>query len=458
MGNAKIIPANQDVYFLPFQAAWINDNSRLKLIEKSRQIGITDSTAARITLLTGSINAAYDFWVSSRDDLQAKLFIDDCKKYLEFTEFLAGNETIIKENKKPSAYVLPFANNYKIHSLSSNPDAQAGKRGGRVLDEFALHPDPKKLWAITYPGITWGGTLEIISTHRGSHNFFNELIEEITQKDNPKNISHHKITLQNALDQGFLFKLQKALPEGDERQAMDEQAYFDFIRTGCADEESFQQEYMCNPANDDAAFLEYNLIASCEYPENEQWQKDNSAGTLVAGIDIGRKHDLTVIWVLELIGDVWHTRQVETMENMSKSEQEKVLYPIMERCFRVCIDYTGLGIGWGDDMVDHFGEYHTEKVVFTNKTKELLAYPVRNAFEQRKIRIPFDPKIRSDLRSVTKQTTAAGNIRFTAERRPDGHADRFWSLALAIHASSSHMGKSEFINVSNSASLRRVMY
>ncbi|OJT95189.1 MAG: hypothetical protein BGN83_07550 [Rhizobium sp. 63-7] len=43
-------------------------------------------------------------------------------------------------------------------------------------------------------------------------------------------------------------------------------------------------------------------------------------------------------------------------------------------------------------------------------------------------------RIRADLRSVTKQVTAAGNIRFTAERTPDGHADHFWALALAIHA------------------------
>jgi phage FluMu gp28-like protein len=40
------------------------------------------------------------------------------------------------------------------------------------------------------------------------------------------------------------------------------------------------------------------------------------------------------------------------------------------------------------------------------------------------------------LRQVTKQTTAAGNIRFTAERTPDGHADHFWALGLAVHAAS----------------------
>jgi len=35
---------------------------------------------------------------------------------------------------------------------------------------------------------------------------------------------------------------------------------------------------------------------------------------------------------------------------------------------------------------------------------------------------------------VKKVTTSAGNIRFDAERTNDGHADRFWSLALAVHA------------------------
>jgi len=45
---------------------------------------------------------------------------------------------------------------------------------------------------------------------------------------------------------------------------------------------------------------------------------------------------------------------------------------------------------------------------------------------------------------VTKQTTAAGNIRFTAERTPDGHADRFWALALAVHAAATPAAPIEF--------------
>jgi phage FluMu gp28-like protein len=35
---------------------------------------------------------------------------------------------------------------------------------------------------------------------------------------------------------------------------------------------------------------------------------------------------------------------------------------------------------------------------------------------------------------MRKEATASGNIRFTGERTVHGHADRFWALALALHA------------------------
>lgn len=446
-GNAQIIPANTEGIFLPFQSRWIMDNSRLKLMEKSRQIGISWASAYAADERTAAQGARHDQWVSSRDDLQARLFIEDCKMWAGIMNLAAKDlgEVVLDPKDRISAYVIEFASGKRIHSMSSNPDAQAGKRGGRILDEFALHPDPRKLWAIAYPGITWGGSMELISTHRGSHNFFNQLIREVREHNNPKGISLHRVTLQDALDQGFLFKLQQMLPADDERQAMTEAAYFDFVKAGCADAESFEQEYMCNPADDDVAFLEYGLITSCEYSAGIDWQRIGN-GQLFAGIDIGRKKDLTVLWVFELQGDVLYTRHVEAMQNMRKSDQEKILWPWIERCDRTCMDYTGLGIGWGDDAQDKFGENRVELVTFTGPVKEKLAYPVRGGMEDRTLRIPYDPKIRADLRQVTKQVTPSGNIRFTAERTVDGHADHFWALALAKAAASSPSAPIEFMS------------
>jgi phage FluMu gp28-like protein len=459
MGNARIIPANPDALFLPFQGKWIMDRSRLKLMEKSRQIGISWSTAYTAVERTAAVGARNDQWVSSRDDIQARLFLEDCKMWAKVLNLAARDlgERVIDDKNKITAYVLEFDSGKRIYSMSSNPDAQAGKRGGRILDEFALHPDPRKLWAIAYPGITWGGSMELISTHRGSHNFFNLLIREIREHGNPKKISLHRVTLQDALDQGFLYVLQKALPPDHDVQAMDEAAYFDFIKAGCADEESFLQEYMCQPADDDSAFLEYDLIASCEYAAGEQWEieLDQTRGReLYGGLDIGRRKDLTVLWIFEKLGDVLYTRKVITLKAMSKPDQEKVLWPWLAVLQRCCIDYTGLGIGWGDDAQKQFGKYRMELVTFTGAVKEALAYPVRGKMEDKKIRIPYQPEIRADLRAVTKSVTPAGNIRFTAERSENGHADRFWSCALGVHAGSTPGSLIEF----ESTGQRRVLH
>lgn len=444
-GRAKTIPADRDAIFLPFQSKWIKDNSRLKLMEKARQIGISWSTAYGTDERAAAQGARFDEWVSSRDDIQARLFIEDCKLWATVMNLAAQDlgEVVIDAKDKLTAYVLQFASGRRIHSMSSNPDAQAGKRGSRVLDEFALHKDQRKLWAIAYPGITWGGNMEIISTHRGSHSFFNGLIREAREKGNPKKISLHRVTLQDALEQGFLYKLQQALPADAEQQEMTEAQYFDFIKNGCADLESFDQEYGCLPADDNAKFLEYGLITGCEYAAGIVWQRDlddGFTGRLYCGVDIGRKKDLTVLWVVEKLGDVFYTRHVQTMENMRKSAQEAILWPWFALCDRICIDSTGLGIGWADDAQDKFGEYRVEAVTFTGQVKEALAYPLRGAMEDHTVRIPDDAVIRADLRKVQKTVTAAGNIRFVAESTPDGHADRFWALALALHAGSQASG------------------
>lgn len=440
-GRCKVFPV-RDAMMLGYQARWVKDRSRLKLMEKARQIGISWATAYAIVSTTSLADALHDDWVSSRDDLQARLLIQDCKAFASILHIGAEDlgERVVDQDKKHSAYVLRYANGHQTHSLSSNPDAQAGKRGRRVLDEFALHPDPRKLYSIAQPGITWGGSMELISTHRGSHNFFNELVQDVKHKGNTKRFSLHTVTLQNALDQGFLFKLQSKLPADDPRMQMDEGEYFAATRAECADEESFLQEFCCIPADDESAFLSYDLIASCEYPATEKWERTiadlHDVDRFYVGVDVGRDHDLTVILVVEKVGDVACTRAVVEMQGKPFSEQEAVLDEFlklssMRRC---CIDATGIGRQFAERARQRWGEYRVEEVTFTGPVKEELAYPVRSAFEDRTLRIPNAPKIRSDLRAIRKETTASGNIRFTADRGKNGHADRFWSLALALHA------------------------
>jgi phage FluMu gp28-like protein len=157
---------------------------------------------------------------------------------------------------------------------------------------------------------------------------------------------------------------------------------------------------------------------------------------LFAGVDIGREHDLTVIWVVERVEDVCFTRQVVCLEKATFAQQEETLYailalPNLKRC---CVDQTGLGRQFAERAAQRFGRYKVEGITFTSGVKEDLAYSTRAAFEKKAVRIPGDKFIRADLRSMRKEATSSGNIRFTGERTKNGHADRFWALALALHA------------------------
>lgn len=475
-GRAKCLPKHPDHVLLCFQRRWVEDKSRLKICEKSRQIGFTWTDA--LDSMEQAAIGNHDVWVSSRDEMQAKLYVDDSKGWADLYkrggDALGLVDVIGEDGQKGSAYVLRMPSGKQIFSLSSNPDAQAGKRGTRKLDEFALHKNPKRLYDIAYPGITWGGILAIFSTHRGAANYFNTLIREIVEGGNPKGFSHHKVTLQDALDQGFLYKLQQRLPEGDPRMEMDEAAYFDYIRSGTTDEEAFLQEYMCVPEDEATAFITAEMLEGCSFAKGQNlrvetediWDEfrsrkghvryllhsDLSRGNLVPdswigrelylGIDFGRHEDLTTVWLAERSEGLFLCRAVIEMFRTPFYRQEAIYNPLLKIARRSCLDETGLGSKPVEDAQRFAGQWRVEGVTFSAPVKADLANPLRNAFEDRSIRIPYDQKVHADFRMIRKEITAAGNTRFVGEKTSttDSHADRFWAAALALHAAADATG------------------
>src|SRR5271165_5153776 len=109
-----------DTFFLPYQKRWIQDKSRKRLMEKSRQIGITLATAYDVVMKTSEEENKQDTWVTSRDELQAELFGQDCANWSRILrqpcEALAWH--VIDSKEKISAQTLPFKNGRAIYSLS----------------------------------------------------------------------------------------------------------------------------------------------------------------------------------------------------------------------------------------------------------------------------------------------------------------------------------------------------
>src|SRR5207302_2273713 len=142
-----------------------------------------------------------------------------------------------------------------ICSLSSNPNALAGKRGHVKLDEFALHADQRLLYRVAKPVTQWGGTLSIISTHRGAQTVFNQLIGDIRQRGNPMGWSLHSVPIQDAVRQGLVERINEKSGTHESRDQ-----FLSRVRAECIDEEQWLQEYCCIPSDESAAFISWDMI------------------------------------------------------------------------------------------------------------------------------------------------------------------------------------------------------
>lgn len=421
-------------YFLPYQQRWLNDNSKIKIWEKSRRIGATyiQSYEDVRDCVSKKIPAV---WFSSADESAAREYIGYCEQWTKLFNIAAkplGN-IVIDSDKDIKAFVIEFANGAKIHALSSNPKGFRSKGGKVILDEFAHHDNQDDLWTAARPCITWGFPLRILSTHNGQNCRFYKFIEQIIKGKLKWNL--HTTPIQLAVEEGLVDKIYGRAATGEEKQAWLEEQ-----RANCFDEYTWLQEYCCQAIDEASAFLTYELINSCEL---ENLYKEELTGDIFIGMDIGRKKDLTVIWILEKLGNVCYTRLIKELEKTPFHIQEEILSNILKHrnLRRCCIDSTGLGMQLAEGVQRKFGQYRVEAITFTNKVKEELAYNLRTNFEDKTVYIPPEHQIREDLHSVKRITTTAGNIRFDVEKsEAPGHADRFWALALALHAAGSNAG------------------
>lgn len=472
-GKAKNIP-ERDTFLLPYQARWVRDTSLVRLMEKSRRVGISYATAYDQVRQHSIKGYQVDTWFSSRDDLTAREFIIYCQKFAAVLKLAANaydSDILFDDGRKSAtATVLRFANETRINSISSNPDVFAGKGGNVGLDEFALRHDPRSVYDIASPTIDWGGRLAIISTHRGAGNFFNKLIKD-ERDPNPRKhrgISLHRVTLSLALEEGFLWKLQTKLPVGDPRMDMDEADYYNYQRARVSSVERFLQEYECQPEDEASVYLPYDLLEGSFYQGADNLVEHTETTTdfrgkagriryllppgvqpsglhaylrdlkaqLYHGKDVARRKDLSVDIFGERRDGMTFVRAVIEFDRVAFSRQEEELYPLMPLVSRSCIDATGIGTQFAERCGEKFGDWRVEAINFTVGSKQMLAGPVRTAFEDRVVRIPDDELFIGDLRMIQKETVG-DHVRFVAtddEDEGDSHADRFWALALMLHA------------------------
>ncbi len=237
-------------------------------------------------------------------------------------------------------------------------------------------------------------------------------------------------------------------------------------RAQALDKRAYDQNYECSFTDENLALLTHELISAAESDDEaaticeQDWTKEAlevmrvANSPLYAGLDVGRKVDMSVLTVLERVGKVYHVRGMLRMRNMRLPDQEERLKEL-RRCRQlkqVCIDMTGLGLGLFEYAQWTMGEHMVSGINFsssvaatrvirqegTNREKvrvtEAMAMEVLRVYEDRRMRQPRDWQLREDLRKPEKVTSPSGKVSIAATRDGAGHADHFWSLALALEA------------------------
>lgn len=425
---------------LAYQKRWFDEAAPFAICEKSRRIGLSWADAAK-SVLHAAEGKGNVFYQSFNQDM-TQTYIEDCANWATRMQLAASEieQTLItNEREQILRYRITFDSDKYIQALPSSPRVlrSKGKPGDRyVLDEAAFCDDLDELLKAATAMTQWGGTVRIISTHHGESNPFNRLVTEVREGKHPQ-YAHHRITLDDAISQGLVQRIYSVTNQ-DYMSTSDRQ-WRDKITGGYISNEAADEELFCIPSQGGGAWLQWQWIRAAEHADAGKPEK-YARGNCYIGIDIARRNDLWVAVVLERIGDVLWVRELNAERGITFAEQASITAALVKRYnpVRIAIDQTGMGEAVVEAMQDAHGKSRVEGVLLTSPRRLAVATAIREAMEDGRVRLPADEALRHDLHSIKAETGATGAPRLVAERSgTDGHADRFWALALAAAAACS---------------------
>jgi phage FluMu gp28-like protein len=428
----------------PYQQRWIDDDTRFKCVVKSARIGFSFATAWR-RVQKAMQKPGLTCTVLSASKAQSVEFVETCAKLVELigeTARHVSDEDFVDNLGKIEAIQsrISFPNGSRIIALPANPRTARGYPGDAVLDEFAHHEDSYAIFAAVFRQVALGNSLEVISTPNGEQGKFYDIARNLGLE---LGVAPDSLPVMRDGWSGHWVDVHRAVAEGCPID-------IEGMRLGLNDEDTWNQEFLCTFLKSTGAWLTLDLISACEDAGAtiELPPGFIPRGRLHAGIDVGRDHDATCLWLDEQIGDVAWTRAVTKLHAMPFPEQAKRLNPIVRMTTRSAIDKTGMGVGLFDLLnLENAGRLMGVSFSGTSdngvRMKTDLAIRIKKRFEQNRSRIPYDPGIRTELQAIKRQATSTG-VTFDAPRvevdtavaggvkkKLFAHADAFWAKALA---------------------------
>lgn len=399
----------------PYQRRYLADRSRFKAGMWSRQTGKTFTTTleAVLDVLEAEAEGRVCRWtILSVSQARALDAMNNGVKL-----HLQAIGAMFKEMDEPLdvdtlAHTVRIGQRGSyIRAVAAKPSTARGMSDNLILDEFAHHQDNRAIWTALLPVVSRPDLrMRVISTPNGRGDKFYEIMTE------PEGLfSRHVVSIYDAVADG--------LPRNPEE-----------LKRAMGDPTAWAQEFECQFVDGATSWLPYDLIDGCEDADAPGVYQ---GGPVYVGMDFAARGDLTVIAVLELVGDVLWLRELIELHATSFAEQLANLDRVMRdyKVVRAALDQTGLGEMPVQEAQRRHGSYRVEGVLFSVARKLDMATALKERMEDKRLRLPVgNAPLRQDLHSVQRVAGATGAPRLVAERQDGSHADRFWAIALGTAA------------------------
>lgn len=488
--NLRTSPIDIPDILLPYQKRWHQDASPVRMLEKSRRIGGTWGTLAAEAALEASCAATAggmdQYYIGYNKEMAAE-FIGDCAFWAKAYQLAASTISVTldkviidNEDKDIITYKIKFPSGFEIVALSSKPSALRGHQGHARIDEAAFHENLQEVVDAAMAFLIWGGRVDIISTHFGDQNTFNQLIGDARAGKNK--FSVHRVTFDEALQEGFYQRI--CLVKGEEwsieKEAEFRNMIYDQYGTAAA------QELDCVPESGSGIYLPRSILEQCQvkgiptiqFERKSEWVTDE--GRLeearlwcidvlkpildnlpmnqrsVFGQDFGRSGDLSVLWILQAYSSIiWRTGFILELRNIPFDVQQLIMFYILDHLphfHHAKFDARGNGQSHAEAALQKYpGKVECVMATLGWYAEHFPKY--KSALEEKSIQIPEGEDVITDHRRVVLDK-GRPKMSDGRDRGSDGkyrHGDSAIAGLLAYAAAKEEMEPGAGANVNKKA-------
>ncbi|HYH17586.1 MAG TPA: hypothetical protein VD995_03110 [Azospirillum sp.] len=394
--------------------------------EKSRRIGFTWAVAADAVLTAAAEKKAGGMdvlYIGYNLDM-AREFVDTAGSWSRlFDKACSASDEILFDDGSDDgikAFRITFASGFEILALASRPRSLRGRQGYVIVDEAAFHDDLDELIKAAMALLIWGGKVAIISTHDGTDNPFNQLIESIRAGKKPYAVL--RVTFDEAIADGLYRRI--CMVKGEEWTAEKEAAWRAEIVASYGD--AADEELHVIPKHKGGTWLPRPLVLArmsdeipvlrwqvepgfVDLPDYARqavalaWCEENLRPVLdrcdrerqsFYGHDYARLRDASIGMPAQLLSDLTlRAACALEMRQVPDEEQKFVVKYVLDRLprlTRAAIDAGGNGASLAERMRQHFGPQTVIEVKFSTEWYRVNMPPFKAAFEGASILLPRD--------------------------------------------------------------------